>query len=200
MWPTWTEWNDVTRSSGSIFKRSAANDEILQVPSVMILPASNFSVRTIMLTNMDFPNNFVDMKYPDDYIPVADPTLQECTVHSCDTYLRLIMRISWKIDGGFLPMSFILDTGAMSDVFLSKEGLAAFEKYKLVRRDGLDNRFAPLRFGKKNDQQMKCLIQTTPENFEPANLIGLKLLLRLGLHLNKSSFEFDHLSKQEAWF
>ena len=97
-------------------------------------------------------------------------------------------------------MSFILDTGAMSDVFLSKEGLAALDKYKLSRRDGRDNRFARLRFGKKNDQQMKCLIEKTPEYFEPANLIGLKLLLRLGLHLNKPSFEFDHLSKQEAWF
>jgi hypothetical protein len=54
-----------------------------------------------------------------------NPIVPECTVHSNDQNLRLIMRITWKIDGGFLPMSFILDTGAMSDNFISKEGRAA---------------------------------------------------------------------------
>ncbi len=155
-----------------------------------------------MLVSQDFPNYYVNMKHPEDYISVKNPIPLECIVHSCEKHVRVIMRISWKIkDEGFLPMSFILDTGAVSDIYLSKEGLAAFEKYNLILRDGRDSRFVRVQIGKYNDQLAKCFIEDTPENYEPANLIGLKLLLRLGLHLNnKAGFEFDHLPLEAACF
>ncbi len=44
--------------------------------------------------------------------------------------------------------------------------------------------FGSDKFGKENDQLTNCLLENTPKCYEPANLIGLKLLLRLGLHLN----------------
>jgi hypothetical protein len=133
------------------------------VPSVMMLPVSSTSDHAVLLTSKDFPDHFVHMKHPEDYIPVASPIIPECTVHSNDQNLRLIMRIAWKIDRGFLPMSFILDTGAMSDIYLSMEGLSAIEKYNLVKRDGRDERFLKLQFGKKNDQLTNCYLENTPK-------------------------------------
>ncbi|KAK9820190.1 hypothetical protein WJX72_007322 [[Myrmecia] bisecta] len=36
-----------------------------------------------------------------------------------------------------------------------------------------------------------CPIESTPASYAPANIMGLKMLMRLGLHLTESSFAFD---------
>ncbi len=91
------------------------------VPSVMVFPVLNTSDHAVLLTYKDFSEHFVDMKHPEDYIPVENPIVPECTVDSNDQNLRLIMRMTWKIDRGFLAMSFILDTGSMSTTRMLKQ-------------------------------------------------------------------------------
>jgi hypothetical protein len=87
----------------------------------MVFPVLNTSDHAVLLTYKDFSEHFVDMKHPEDYIPVENPIVPECTVDSNDQNLRLIMRMTWKIDRGFLAMSFILDTGSMSTTRMLKQ-------------------------------------------------------------------------------
>ncbi|KAG2442083.1 hypothetical protein HYH02_009873 [Chlamydomonas schloesseri] len=75
-------------------------------------------------------------------------------------------------------MSFLLHTGAPRHMYLSAEALKALEKAGLMVEDtDLDLDDTTL-FGRK------CPVEPTPAEHQPANIIGLKLLVRFGLQLH----------------
>jgi hypothetical protein len=75
-------------------------------------------------------------------------------------------------------MSYICDTGATRQIYLSKLGFLVLAEKGLIMQDPeLGTKYALVN-GKK------VAILPTPITFEPANLIGLPLLARFGLTLS----------------
>ena len=72
-------------------------------------------------------------------------------------------------------MSFLLDTGAPKHLYLCDEAMNALEAAGLTAEDeDTDIRYTKL-FGRN------CVIELTPAIHQPADIIGLKVLKRLGL-------------------
>jgi hypothetical protein len=65
------------------------------------------------------------------------------------------------------------------------------EKANLILRSGNDAMYIRIHYGEGNKQQMRVLINQTPESLLPANIIGLKLIVRLGLHVNNEGWRFE---------
>jgi len=73
----------------------------------------------LQLTDADFPISYVNMAHPDDYKISSSPIDPDYIFHKEPHHNCLILRISWKTDDGFLPMSFVCDTSALMHFYLS---------------------------------------------------------------------------------
>lgn len=144
----------------------------------------------LLLVAEDFPLDFKNGCHPEDYVPTDAPMTREHLYHhNRGRHNRLWTRMSWQLPGcsKFMPMSFLVDTGAPKHMYLSHAALEALEKHGMVYVDeDMDLQYVKL-FGRK------IPVDPTPEMRRPANIIGLKLLKRFGLRLHEEEphFEFD---------
>lgn len=133
----------------------------------------------IALCAEDYPTNFICGCHPGDYVVADAPIVAEHVYHHArGRHNRLWFRVSWSVGGdNFLPMSFLLDTGEPKHMYLSHQAMCALEKHRLICiDDDMDIQYVKL-------AGRKCPVELTPSMHAPANLIGLKLLKRLGLRL-----------------
>ena len=86
-------------------------------------------------------------------------------------------------------MSFLIDTGAVGCLYFSEEAMKAMIGNNLIIR--ASEEIVRVRFGPNNGKIMKAAVQTTPKTFEPANIMGLKMLLKLGLRAYGSNWCFE---------
>ena len=141
----------------------------------------------LLLVAEDFPLDFKQGRHPDDYTTTVAPMERKHIFHHIrGRHNRLWTRMSWKlIDGAFMPISFLLDTGAPKHMYLSKEALDVLERHGMVYVDeDMDLQYVKM-FGRR------IPVDPTPEMHQPANLIGLKLLKRFGLRLFDDEPHFD---------
>lgn len=87
---------------------------VTRVSPVLLIDAVRPTVhREVLLTSLDFPDYFVDMAHPEDYVVSErrmDPYLIENTVPH---HHRLLLRVSLEArPGTFAVMPFVLHTGA----------------------------------------------------------------------------------------
>jgi hypothetical protein len=143
--------------------------------------------RDFVLCSHDFPLDYKEGQHPDDYVEADQPIVPQCIFHHIrGVHNRLWWRVSLKLSNGkFIPISFLLDTGAPKHLYLSEKAMAVLEDDKQLKEDAdLDLQYVKI-FGRK------CSVDVTPNAHQPANIIGLKLLKRLGLELYEDEPHFS---------
>ena len=143
-----------------------------------------------LLHDIDFPRDYVNMQHPEDYQIQDKPIIPTCVVVQRQDHARLIFRISWKVGSKFMPMSFMVDTAAVQPVYFSKVALALMEAHSLLVVDDGGNDVVELH--KPDGSVKKVHYEATPEDYQPANLIGLKFIIQFGLLVEGDSFRFNH--------
>ena len=133
-----------------------------------------------LLCAADFPSFFVNCAHPGDYVPLEEALPPQVIVHRKAHHNRLFLRICFRAnDGTFVPVTFILDTGSPSSLYVGELARSALDAAGRLVSDEADTEFidfgAPL--GKAN-------VQDIPAPHAPANIMGLPLLLKLGLRLD----------------
>lgn len=140
----------------------------------------------LLLTDKDFPTNFINKQHPDDYKITNKPIEKELIFHEhlVSPLPRLLLRCSIKLtEGAFCAMTFVLDTNAPK-IYVSAPAKHVFMQNKILLTDddlGLD---LLMLLGRK------YRVEDTPEGHAPANIIGLKTLCRWGLVLSDEPFGF----------
>ena len=89
-----------------------------------------------------------------------------------------------------MPMSFMVDTAAVQPVYFSKVALALMEAHSLLVVDDGGNDVVELH--KPDGSVKKVHYEATPEDYQPANLNGLKFIIQFGLLVEGDSFRFNH--------
>ncbi len=118
--------------------------------------------------------------HPDDYSISSSPIEPQLVYHQYrGRHNRLWLRLSWRLAAEkFAAMSFILDTGAPRHLYLSNKALQVLEEAQLTCvSDDLDIAYVYV-LGRK------CLVEAAPQAQQPANIIGLEMLKRLGVQLH----------------
>lgn len=144
----------------------------------------------VVLCPQDFPVDYVNGQHPEDYLITDLPITPQCICHHIrGQHNRLWLRVSWQLSSRkFTTMSFLLDTGAPKHFYLCDKALKVVEQDgQAEEEDDMDLQYVKL-FGRK------CPVESMQEAHTPANIIGLKLLKRLGLELfeDEPHFRFKH--------
>ncbi len=152
--------------------------------SVLMMEETEISTGDLLLQDIDFPPNYVHMAHPDDYKPSETPIPLSCLRHENLGHCRLILRVSFRLnDDTYIPVSFVCDTGAPSSFYLSEPARNALSGGRL-HVDELGNLYI-------NDVLSKnAACKETPPNHQPGNLIGLRMLERLGMTLHEGGVSF----------
>jgi len=124
-----------------------------------------------MLGKMDFPSYYVDMKHPDDE-KLQDKPITPHFVYlvRSDRHTRLLLRISVKVPQGFVPLTFVCDSGAPGDMYLRESAFELLLKAARVRET------VPLCSMIIHGEHVS--VGESPPPHEKANVIGLKMMQR----------------------
>ena len=146
-------------------------------------------INPILLCAADFPQEYINMQHPEDYTIQDSPIKPTYVVTQRRGHARLIFRVSWKVGiGKFMPMSFIVDTGAIQPIYFGSRSLKLMERHGRLLLDDLQNDVVLL----EGLGGRKVHYESTPKNYEPTNLIGLRFLLQFGLHIvGSQTFYFN---------
>lgn len=85
------------------------------------------------LTDADFPVGYACMAHPDDGAVVVDALPLQFVFHEVPQHKRMLLRASFKVPGGFYPVTFVLDTGLPSALYLV--GRTGIENSGAMRRN-----------------------------------------------------------------
>lgn len=144
----------------------------------------------LLLNDEDFPDNYIHMAHPDDYKEVPSFTPQFIIHSHFGRHNRLIVRAAWKVSNTtFIPMSFVCDTGAPSHIYLSNKALHTLQKNNLLLTDEKDVHFVRISINKQD--KFSAVIDETPYVHKNANILGLKCLKKLNMHLKNDGFSFN---------
>ena len=145
---------------------------------------------SVLLDPYDFPEGYVEMQHPEDYIPTRTPVTPTFVFNNRCGRARLILRVSFKTDDNwFIPMSFIVDTGGTEPFYFSKKAKATLDAHGLLLLDDLQTDC--VRVHLRDGPVMMVHYVDQVERYEPTNLIGLRLISRLGLVVSGKSFSFQ---------
>jgi hypothetical protein len=140
----------------------------------------------LLLQDSDFPENYVRMAHPEDYKPTEAPLPVTCLLHQKIGHWRLILRVSFRLtDGKYLPMSFVCDTGAPYDFYFSDRAIQDLTTGGRLKEDDIGNAYLDNVVGRK------AAVRETPYTHKPANILGLKMMLKLGIKLTETGFAFS---------
>ena len=154
-------------------------------PSVLIIEGDNAAADLLLHAN-DFPENYVNMAHPNDGKIMSTPITPECIRHSRSGYLRMLVRISFRLrDDRFVSYTFVCMTGAPMHFYLSEQALAVLEAAGRVEMDEFGSVFIII-------AGRKAAVRVTPHTHQPGNLLGMLMLERLGLQMDEGSFTFAH--------
>lgn len=103
-------------------------------------------------------------------------------------FKRLQVRVDCKTPKGVFPITFICDTCAPSGLYLCR-----FDLKRFMNTGQLDEGMTTEIHC--DDGPMTVSVMPTPTRHEPANLIGLHTLMRLGMYMQGYSFSFKNKIK-----
>lgn len=168
-----------------------------QFSSVGILEERKTESINVLLIPEDFPKLFrgLDDKmrkyaHPDDYKITETPMAPYVFVYKDGIRTRLFMRLSFKLNNGYVSATFIFDTGC-SVHFLISPILKSFLRERIKRNDTGENYLKTV----VDDMNALCIVKDdVPEGHQPANFMGLPMFFLLGVHFQKqriATFDFD---------
>lgn len=138
----------------------------------------------LLLCEADFPANFSGMKHPEDGMLLDNPITPEFIRHKRPHHHRLLLRVSFKLENGkYVPFTFVCDTGAPGSFYLSHFADKILEDGDRRKEDDAGNTFITV-------LNRPAATQETPRNHQPGNIIGLSLIEKLGLVVEKGTFKF----------
>ncbi len=150
------------------------------------------------LNNYDFPMNFVNCRHPQDYQPFGAPMDPECIVAK-GVYYRLILRVSWKVEETFVPMSFIVETRLSSGFYFSDVAYSILSDSKRLKySEEHCYKVVSVHYGSENSTMLMAALRS-PEGLENVNFIGANALMRFGLKLGDPEGGFS-FQKNISWF
>ena len=143
----------------------------------------------------DFPKHFVDRKHPKDYILVPEPIIPQYILHESKS-IRLFLHISWKAAKGYLPMTFMVDTTYRSAMSFCPEAKGAIRDNGLLHIDDSSGyAFVKVHHGRSGEDFFSVAIDYS--QVKSVNILGLRGLMKLGLHFDSTGFRFD---ESIPWF
>ena len=142
-----------------------------------------------LMWSTDFPDNFVNRQHPEDYILVPQPIVPEYILHASR---RLFLRISWKTPKGFLPMTFMVDTTNPTSISFCPEGMMAIINNDLRHSEEISGLgFVQVNHG-RSGEEVFFHARMDYSQVKSVNVIGLRGLMKLGLHVDSKGFRFDN--------
>ena len=161
---------------------------------VLMMDVKTQVLGDLLLHNADYPSNFINMQHPQDYISAEEP-VSECIYHTNDGHARMIARISWrKSDNEFIPMSFIIDTGAPTGLYLSPQARAVLDSINRIKVDDLNG----ITYVSISNIGL-AVVEHIPAQHVPGNIMGLRLLRRIGLIFDHQTGNFSFPNAPRAW-
>lgn len=155
---------------------------------VLMMEESQVSQGDLLLQDADFPDDYVHMAHPDDYKPIDDPLPVSCVLHQKIGHWGLILRVSFRLaNGKYLPMSFVCDTGAPYDFYFSELAVEKLTVGGRLKEDEIGNAYLDNVVGRK------AAVRETPYTHKPGNIMGLRMMLKLGCKLTESAFGFTEV-------
>jgi hypothetical protein len=139
----------------------------------------------IMLSPANFPSNYVDSKHPTD-LTIVPNEVQEHIYHDFGQHSRLIFRYSFPVvvggdGGGWIPVSFLVDTGCSKDIWLCHEAFHCLNKHGVARIDGGNETLTFFGYP-------ELIRFVDEEKYGKVNIISLQTLMRLGLVIGEGKF------------
>jgi hypothetical protein len=169
---------------------------VKQEPSTMLMESYEWTPH-FHLWDRDFPIYFKNRKHPQDYQLLDAPIDPECIYHVNGGHRRLFLRVSFKCKGGFIPVTFLLDTSWPLYFRISKEAADVLQLHSVVMTDNYLGWYVNISLGECEEAPGMTVCESTNKEYEPVNFMGLAALSKLGLILHECSFEF---SKKFLWF
>jgi len=124
--------------------------------------------------------------------PLSAPLPVDLFYHENGNNRQLHMRVSFKIsDSLYIPMSFILDTGAPMYFYLTRESSALLRTYRLVCKDDSDKEHLTIHY-KHNDGSDRTFDTPVETIADAPNIMGLSVLMLLGLQLSQDDVFFNN--------
>jgi hypothetical protein len=152
-----------------------------------MLNSTDVSSADLLLQDSDFPDDFENMQHPDDYKLVKRPLISYIH-HNRGHHNRLIVRLCWKVGDGYIPMSFVCDTGAPMGLYLSNKARSNLQRR--IFEDEMGNEYVTI------CDLGKATVEPTPPGHAPANILGLRVLTKLCLNLRgDGTFVFANMPK-----
>lgn len=88
-----------------------------------------------------------------------------------------------------ISMSFICDTGASRHMYLSDQAYNLLSSEGRIKQDDLGTKYAQIQM---NGITKNVAVLSTPDVYQPANLLGLPILILFGMSLgNEIPFGFS---------
>ena len=88
-----------------------------------------------------------------------------------------------------VPMSLICNTGAPSNIYLSKDALRTLDSEGLLLEDDKDMPYVKIHTNR--DSVFSAALEEAPQVHKSANTLGLKSLKRLHFHLTDDGYSFN---------
>ena len=135
---------------------------------------------------IEMPEEFRNYEHPEDYHVLTYMTTPQLYTVKEKSYFRYFAHIAWKIsDNKYIPMSFMVETGAMGNIYLCKKAMKLLLDERVIDPN---TRKVNIHTTKSEQvHELQCL--ETPRRCEPLNIIGLSFLKLFGL--NKCSMKED---------
>lgn len=180
--------NEITDKTVLATFRDATVSFIKSITYVRSVHSSILDVdgEEVLIQSEDFPTSYVNMFHTDDYKSLDNVVQVSCIYnHGGSRHNRIISRLSWKVGNKYVPMSFICDTGATRHIYLSKLAYSMLSSANRIIEDpDLGTKYVTI-------NGRKAAVLPTPDNYEPANLMGLPILIRFGLSLSEHAVNFS---------
>ncbi|KAJ6525750.1 hypothetical protein B0H19DRAFT_590773 [Mycena capillaripes] len=126
-----------------------------------------------------YPEGWEYGHHPDDYKMLPAHLKPEFFFNPRPEQFPLFHRISFKIgDDKFLPMSFVVHSGAPASLYLSDKAFCLLQKHKRIET-GFRMRF---------QNGLTVGMTDTPRDRQPFNIIGMGLIAEFGLQAGPTAF------------
>lgn len=148
----------------------------------------------LLLSQADFPSGWVDMAHPDDYTVLKAPLEPHVFTHDKPHHNRILFRISFKVgEGAYLPVSFVVNTGAPSSLYIGRKLRAHLGQHGRLLSDETDAEVLELHgIGKQ-------AVRGTSSIHQPANVVGLPLIKKLSLVVGETAVAFTNCPSHFQW-